>query len=259
MKLLPFLPRAVHAVLLASALWVLTPASAQQAPVATKSDSATPDRLEKTLKARFPQLTIKKVQPSQWPWLYEVATDNELFYVDATGDYLFYGKILDTKNKVDLTEARWNQLTKISFNELPLNLAMKLVKGDGSRKLAVFADPHCPYCVRFEKTLQEVTNVTVYTFMLPLESIHPGATEHAKKLWCAENRQAAWSSWMLSKSEAPTKTCDASSVDTLVALGDKLKVNGTPTLFFEDGHRIPGAIDKDRLEDEFKNSKATPN
>ncbi len=95
--------------------------------------------------------------------------------------------------------------------------------------------------------------------MLPLEGLHPGATDHAKKLWCADNRQAAWSNWMLSKSEAPAKACDASSVDTMVALGDKLKVTGTPTLFFEDGRRIPGAIDKARLESEFKTTATARN
>ncbi len=153
MKLLQHLPRAAHAALLASALLVLTAASAQQPAAPAKTDSAAPARLEKTLKARFPQLTIKKVQLSQWPWFYEVTTDSELFYSDATGDYVFLGNILDTRNRVNLTEARWMQVNKIDFNELPLNLAMKLVKGDGSRKLAVFADPHCPYCVRFEQTL----------------------------------------------------------------------------------------------------------
>jgi len=251
-KLPLYLRRTMHSVVLATSLLVVTTSNAQPTPVAAKADAATLERITKTLQSRFPKGGIQKVMPSQWPWLYEVVTDSELFYVDTTGTYLFYGKILDTENKVDLTEARWNQLSKISFNDLPLNLAMKLVKGDGSRKIAVFADPHCPFCVQFEKTLQDVTNITVYTFMMPLESIHPGATDHAKRLWCADNRQAAWSSWMLNKSEVPTKSCDTSTVDTLIALGEKLKVNGTPTLFFEDGHRVPGAIDKNRLEAEFK-------
>lgn len=209
-------------------------------------------RLQKTLQARLPKINIEKVQPSQWPYLYEVITDDEMFYVDASGDYLFYGKVMDTRTKEDLTGKRWNALQQVEFGSLPFELALKQVKGNGSRKLAVFADPHCPYCVRFEKTLQDVDNVTVYTFLYPLESIHPGATEKAKQIWCAKDRSAAWSQWMLTKKDTPAAACNSEQLTTLKQLGDKLKVTGTPTLFFEDGHRVPGAIDKDQLEQEFK-------
>ncbi len=210
-------------------------------------------RIQKTLQTRLPKITIEKVQPSQWPWLYEVITDGELFYTDATGDYLFYGKVMDTRTREDLTTKRWNDLLKVSFDALPLNLAIKLVKGDGSRKLVVFADPHCPYCAAFEKTLQEVTDVTVYTFLFPLESIHPGATEKAKQIWCAQNRQVAWATWMSDKKTAPAATCNTDQLMTVIKLGEKLKVTGTPTLIFEDGHRVPGSIGKPQLEEEFSN------
>lgn len=209
-------------------------------------------RIQKTLQTRLPKVTIEKVQPSQWPWLYEVVTDGELFYTDATGDYLFYGKVMDTRTREDLTTRRWNDLMKVDFNTLPLNLALKQVKGNGSRKVAVFADPDCPYCVRFEKTLQEVTNVTVYTFLYPLESLHPGAMAKSKRIWCATDRQATWSAWILSKKELPQASdCNTEALNTLVKLGEKLKVTGTPTLIFEDGHRVPGAINKDQLEEAF--------
>ncbi|MGC3982895.1 MAG: DsbC family protein [Steroidobacteraceae bacterium] len=216
-------------------------------------------RIQKTLQARFPKLTIEKIQPSQWPWLYEVVTDDELFYTDTTGDYVFYGKVLDTKTREDLTAKRWNDMLKVDFNSLPLNLALKSVKGTGSRKLVVFADPHCPYCVRFEKTLQEVTNVTVYTFLYPLESIHPGATEKAKQIWCTPDRQAAWSAWMNNKKEptAAATSCKTDQLNTLIKLGEQMKVTGTPTLIFEDGHRIPGSIAKDQLEEEFSSVAKT--
>jgi len=222
-----------------------------QAPKADdKSDATT--RLQKTLQARLPKIKIEKVQPSPWPYLYEVISDDEMFYVDTTGDYLFYGKVMDTRTKEDLTAKRWNELQQVDFASLPFELALKQVKGKGSRKLAVFADPHCPYCVAFEKTLLEVDNVTVFTFLYPLESIHPGATERAKQIWCAKNRSAAWSDWMRSKKETPATSCNTEQLTTLKNLGDKLKVTGTPTLIFEDGHRIPGAIPKDQLEQEFK-------
>lgn len=209
-------------------------------------------RIQKTLQTRIPKITIEKVQPSQWPWLYEVITDGELFYTDVTGDYLFYGKVMDTRTREDLTAKRWNDMLKVDFNSLPLNLALKQVKGDGSRKLVVFADPFCPYCVAFEKTLQEVTNVTVYTFLFPLESIHPGATERAKQIWCMKDRQAAWTAWMNTKqAPATTVACSTDQLNTVFKLGEKLKVTGTPTLIFEDGNRVPGAIGKAQLEEAF--------
>jgi thiol:disulfide interchange protein DsbC len=225
----------------------LTQSASAQAPASDESA-----RIQKTLQARLPKVAIAKVQPSQWPWLYEVLTEDEMFYVDTTGDYLFYGKVMDTRTRTDLTTRRWNELSKVSFDDLPLSLALKHVKGDGSRKIVVFSDPHCPYCVRFENTLQDVTNITVYTFLYPLESIHPGATETAKNIWCAPDRAATWTAWMVNKKQPAAMSCNAEQVATTVKLGEKLKVTGTPTVFFIDGHRVPGAMDKTQLEEEFK-------
>jgi thiol:disulfide interchange protein DsbC len=237
--------------LLAATLTVtLTHSLAAQQPAPVVSNNSA--RILKLLKERLPpQISLEKVQPSQWPWLYEVITENEMFYVDSSGEYLFYGKVMETKTRTDLTAKRWNELSKIEFNDLPLNLALKHVKGDGSRKIAVFSDPDCPYCVRLEKTLQEMTNITVYTFLYPIESLHPGATEKAKNIWCAPDRAATWSAWMLNKKQPAALNCKDDQVATTVKLGEKLKINGTPTIFFANGQRIPGALDKQQLEAEL--------
>ena len=231
------------------ALLLLTSAGAQ-----AQSDQAEIiTRIQKTLQTRLPEIgVIEKVQPSQWPYFYEVITASEMFYVDANADFLFYGKVLDTKTHDNVTDRRWNSLLQVDFSTLPFDLALKQVKGDGSRKLVVFADAHCPYCVRFEKTLQEVDNVTVYTFLYPLESIHPGSTEKTRQIWCSTDRLTAWHEWMLNKKDLPATNCNSESLAILKKLGDKLKVTGTPTLIFEDGHRVPGAIGKDDLEKQFK-------
>jgi thiol:disulfide interchange protein DsbC len=249
---------------LCCALIAVSSVWAQAAPVKSDvtakpaDDTTAIASLQKTLQSRFPNIHIDKIQASQWPFFYEVVTDGELFYVDKTGDYLFYGKIMDTKTREDLTEKRWNALNQVDFNTLPFDLALKEVKGDGSRKLAVFADPHCPFCTRFLKTLGEVDNTTVYTFLFPLEGLHPGATDRAKKIWCAQDRNAAWHDWMLSQKETAAATCNTDQMNVIKQLGDKLKINGTPTLIFVDGHRIPGAIAKDDLEKEFKSLAGKP-
>lgn len=230
---------------------------AQSAKPETKPDAKGDPSAQilKTLQTRLP-VAIEKVQPSQWPWLYEVVTAEGLYYTDAAGDYLILGKIMDTKTREDLTTKRWNVLSQVEFNSLPLNLAFKQIKGDGSRKVAVFADPDCPFCVRFEKTLQEITNVTVYTFLYPLESLHPDAMEKSKRIWCAKDRQSTWNAWILNKKELPAVSdCNTDALTTLVKLGERLKINGTPTLIFEDGHRVPGALSKEQLEAEFAGIK----
>lgn len=227
-----------------------TPSEAQTSTQANHDESA---RILKTLQSRLPsKMIIEKVQPSQWPWLYEVITDSEMFYVDSTGDYLFYGRVMDTRTRTDLTAKRWTDLSRIDFNDLPLSLAIKHVRGDGSRKIAVFSDPLCPFCVRLEGTLQEMTNITVYTFLYPVETLHPGATETAKNIWCAPDRAATWTAWMINKKKPAAANCKADEVTTLVKLGQKLKVNGTPTIYFADGHNISAALDKDQLEAELK-------
>lgn len=207
--------------------------------------------LRQTLQTRL-NLHIDSIAPSQWPYFYEVVTNGELFYVDKTGDYLFYGKIMDTKTRIDLTAQRLDVINQVDFNTLPFDLAVKEVRGDGSRKLAVFADPHCPFCSRFVKTLQDVDNVTIYTFLFPLESLHPGSTERSKQIWCAKDRAAAWNDWMLKQKDTPVDACNTDQLNIVKTLGDKLNITGTPTLIFIDGFRIPGAIGKDDLEKKFQ-------
>ncbi len=217
---------------------------------APNDDSA---RILKILKSRMPPaMVIEKVQPSQWPWFYEVITNSEVFYIDSTGDFIFSGHVIDTKTLTDLTAKRWNEISGINFNDLPFSLAIKHVRGDGSRKIAVFSDPHCPFCIKLENTLQEMTNITVYTFLYPVETLHPGATETSKNIWCSPNRAVAWSDWMLKKKKPAAATCKADEVNTLVQLGQKLKINGTPTIYFSDGHNVAAALTKEQLEAELK-------
>lgn len=204
--------------------------------------------LQKTLAARFPDIRVERVGPSIVPGLYEVVTPGEIVYSDATGERLILGQIMDAKTRANLTEQRWNELNKVDFDSLPLPQAIKIVKGQGRRKLAIFEDPFCPYCQELERSLQDLDDVTVYVFLYPLEGLHPGATDAARDIWCASDRAAAWSNWMLNRKAPDDGPCKESPIEQLVALGDKLRINSTPTLFFPDGSRIPGAIAVDKLE-----------
>ena len=219
---------------------------------------AVSDDLKKNLQSRFPEIEIRSVSPSPIAEWYEVVTPNELVYTNGDGSLLFTGRILDTRTRDDLTARRWNAITAIDFNSLPLGLAIKAVRGNGSRKLAVFSDPHCPYCKRLEKELQNVTDVTIYTFLFPLEGLHPGAAATAHKVWCAENREEVWTAWMVQQVVPESGSCEKDPMATLAALGEKLGVTATPTLFFANGQRIAGAIPGAQLEQELAAAASGP-
>lgn len=181
--------------------------------------------------------------------LYEVFADGQLFYTDEGAHYLFLGDIVDTKNMKSMTEERVRTLTAIKFDSLPLDLAIKQVKGNGKRKIAIFSDPDCPYCKRLESTLNKVTDITTYTFLYPILALHPNAGERAKAVWCASDRRKAWDDYMQRDLAPEAKGgCDSTALDTIAALGQKHKINGTPTLVFADGQVIPGAVPAEQLE-----------
>lgn len=212
------------------------------------SADATTDHLKTVLQTRLGlKSTIKTIVPSPVHGLYEVNLGNEIVYSDPTGDHIIIGDMIDTAARANMTEARIAELTRIQFARLPFNDAVKVVKGNGSRKIAVFSDPNCPYCKQLESTLKGFDNITVYTFLYPVLS--PDSTVKAKSIWCSPDRARAWESWMVDRNPPTAQgTCNTTAVDRNLALGRSMNVTGTPTVFFEDGNRLPGAVPADRLE-----------
>jgi thiol:disulfide interchange protein DsbC len=135
----------------------------------------------------------------------------------------------------------------VKWDSLPLHNAIKVVKGDGSRKLAVFSDPDCPYCKKAEVELNKLDNITVYNFAYPLP-MHPDAGRKAILVWCSKDRAKAWQDLML-KGIVPTGKADCKNpIEDNLALGEKLRIDGTPAMIFPNGKRIPGYVDATRLE-----------
>jgi thiol:disulfide interchange protein DsbC len=207
----------------------------------------TTDKLKSTLQGRLGEVSIKSVSKSPIAGLYEVNLGSQIVYSDATGDYLVLGDIVDAKSRKNLTEARLSETNRIDFASLPFANAVKVVKGNGSRKIAVFSDPNCPYCKQLETTLKSIDNVTVYTFLYPVLS--PDSTVKSKSIWCSADRAKAWESWMQDH-RAPTAagTCDTAAIDKNLELGHSMNVSGTPTVFLADGRRLPGAVPADELD-----------
>ena len=193
---------------------------------------------------------VEGVRAAPVPGLYEVAIGKDVIYTDASARYLIQGEIVDLKSGTNLTEQRINELNLIKWSDLPLADAIKTVRGDGSRQLAVFADPHCGYCKRLEKTLADLNNATVYTFLIPMLSADSHTS--SKKIWCSADKSKAWLDWM-NNAIAPTgKTDCANPLERNVALGKKIGVTGTPAIFFTDGSRITGSVPLAQIEKKLK-------
>ncbi|ACR27629.1 DsbC family protein [Burkholderia glumae] len=220
----------------------------------TAQADQTTDKLKATLQARLGDATVKGITKSPIPGLYEVNLGSQIVYSDAAGDYVLLGELVDTKSRKNLTEARMAEINKVDFASLPLGNAIKVVKGNGARKIAVFSDPNCPYCKRFESTLQSMDNVTVYTFLYPV--LTPDSTVKSKAIWCASDRAKSWEGWMINhQPPAGAGNCDTTALEKNLALGRSLNVRGTPTIFLADGTRLPGAVSADELNNALASVK----
>ena len=203
--------------------------------------------VKKAIAEKFPEAGSNiEVTKTTFGW-YEVYAGGRLFYTDEDVNYFFLGNIVEAKSMSNITAQRLQKLSAIKFESLPLDFAIKTVRGNGKRKVAVFSDPDCPYCKRLEKDIANVTDVTIYTFLYPIPSLHPDAARKSKAIWCAPNRQKAWDDYMLRGVLAADKSCD-SPIDEIQAVGQKYKMNGTPTLVFADGRVVPGAISTSDME-----------
>ena len=213
--------------------------------------------IRKNLAERLPDFPkIEEITKTAIPGVYELRVGTEILYTDERGDYLIEGTLIETKTRTNVTAARIDKLTAIDFATLPLKDAIVVKQGTGARKLVVFADPNCGYCKKFEKEMQQVKDVTVYTFLYPI--LGGDSPEKSRNIWCAKDSTKAWREWMLDGTAPPRSMgqCDSAALQRNTAMGKKFRVNGTPALVFEDGKRVPGAMSVEQLEKQFILSRA---
>ena len=198
--------------------------------------------IRKNLTERIPQLQkIDEVNKSPIAGLYEIRVNGtEIYYTDAEGNYLVQGSLIDTKLRRNITEERVEKLLAISYDSLPFKDAFTIVRGNGKRRLAVFEDPNCGYCKKFERDLQKIDNITIQLFLYPI--LGPDSKEKSKNIWCAKDKGKVWLDWMVRDQPPKAANCDATALERNVEIGHKYKISGTPTLIFGDGSRVPGAI-----------------
>lgn len=208
-------------------------------------------QIRQALESKLGGAKIEGVLATPVPGIYEVRVQGrdgpQIYYVNASATHIFAGNLIELKGNRNLTEERMRKLTAVEFNSLPLDQAVKIQRGGGKRVMAMFSDPYCPYCRRFEQTLLQMDDITVYVFMYPV--IRPENADHSRAVWCSKDRAKAWLD--LAAAERPVvpeaaPTCP-NPVDKILELGRSLRVNGTPTLFFANGERAGGGMEVGRL------------
>ncbi|OZI29361.1 disulfide bond formation protein DsbC [Bordetella genomosp. 7] len=244
---------------LAGSAWAQAPAAQQDKVYSTGSGAQAPagksystdsvaDPAAQAVKDRFAQrfgeLSVTAVRRTPYG-IFEVQLGTELVYTDENVTWVMEGPLIDAATRRDVTRERQEKLGAAAFDELPLDMAVKQVRGDGSRKMAIFEDPNCGYCKQLHKTLQDVDNLTIYTFLYPV--LTPDSTTKSRNVWCAKDQARVWQDWMLRGQTPPSAECDA-PIQQVLALGQKLMVRGTPAIFFEDGSRLNGAAPLEMIE-----------
>ncbi|MES2934664.1 MAG: DsbC family protein [Pseudomonadota bacterium] len=219
------------------------------------AETAQETSIKKIIEPRLGEnVKVDSVTKTPYSGLFEVRTGGDIIYTDEKARYLFVGRVIDTQTQKDITKERIDEITKIKFSDLPLESAIKMVKGNGKRVIAIFEDPNCGYCKRLRQTLNEMDNVTVYSFLYNILS--EDSAIKSQNIWCAPDRNKALDDWMLNGKAAPTAMTGCTNPNEKVfELGRKLKVTGTPAIFFADGTRIPGALDAKALEAKFASIK----
>ncbi|MFO1281992.1 MAG: DsbC family protein [Burkholderiales bacterium] len=266
--LVPALP------LLAAALLASAPAGGQApAPAAAGTPAAAPGgapaaspapgaagqeaAVKKLLEQKFPGSEIRSVSRTNYlGGLYEVHFDDRLIYTDAKATHVLVGALFDTATKANLSEERLRKLNRVDVSNLPLELAIKKVKGKGERRLVVFSDADCPFCKRLEEEMKGLDNVTVYTFLFPIDQLHPEAARKSRQIWCSADRTKAWDDFFASGALPDNKGDCQNPVAATQALGMKLKINATPTMILADGSVLPGALPLARLEAAMKEAES---
>ena len=213
--------------------------------------------VKKAIEAKLGGNKVTSVTKTPYLGLYEVYADGQIFYTDEKITAILAGSLIDGKSMKNVTSERIQKLSAINFSDLPLDFAVKQVRGDGKRMFASFEDPNCGYCKRLAKEMIKLDNVTIYTFLLPILS--PDSLEKSNRIWCSTDKAKTWNDWMID-GKAPTgKTdCDTTAIQKTIELGQKLAISGTPTIFFADGTRVPGAVPIAQIEkklDQIQNTK----
>lgn len=218
------------------------PSDTEALVTAGQSDERT-EAVKQRFRERFGNMPVTEVRHTAFG-LFEIQLGSSLVYTDEPVTFVLDGHLIDASNRQDITEQRLEELARVDFNALPFELAVTQVRGDGSRKMAIFEDPNCGFCKQLRRNMEGIDDLTVYTFLLPILSAD--SAEKVKNVWCAADQGQVLDDWMLNGKVPPKLSCDV-PLDQFRQLGQQLAIQGTPAVFFADGSMVPGAISKEDL------------
>lgn len=238
----PFAPHDAHA----------QSKAAPAAPAASPAKPAAPaasGTVEEQLRQKMQEVLGERPDSvTRTPYgIFEVVIGTDIFYTDQAGSFLFVGRLFDAKTRANLTQARRDELMRIDFAKLPLEQAIRVRNGRGTRQIVTFEDPNCSFCRKLHIDLQKMKDITVHVFLFPILS--PDSFEKAKNIWCAKDRAAAWNALMIEGKAPPAAPDDCKHpLQQNLALGQKIGVEGTPTIVFTDGNRAAAALPVEEIE-----------
>lgn len=213
------------------------------------------EQVKKKFESEFKGISVDEVSATPFSGILELRLGSDVLYTNAGVEFILQGSLVDVATRTDLTAERVEELNRVDFSSLPLDKAIKQVKGDGSQQLVIFEDPNCIYCKRLHESLEGIDNITVYSFLFPI--LTPDSRVKSEHVWCADDPAKAWTAWMKDNKKPAEKTCDT-PIDEILSLGMKMGVQGTPAIVFEDGSRANGWLPteqlKARLEQATKNT-----
>jgi thiol:disulfide interchange protein DsbC len=251
---MPFTPMIRRGAALALGLALAIPvALAQPANPAPTGEAAA---VKKMLEQKFPGAEIRYIAKSPYFGLYEAMLGDQMLYTDAKVNQVLVGSVYDIATKQNLTEAKLRKLNRVAFDKLPLDLAFVRVKGNGARKLVIFSDADCPFCHRLETELKKLDNVTIYTFLYPIDQLHPDAARKSKQIWCAPDKVKAWDEFFAAGTVPDNNGDCGDPVAKTQTFGETLRISATPTLVFADGTIVPGALPLAQIEKQIADAES---
>ncbi len=203
------------------------------------------DTVKSSLAKQHPNLKIENIQTTDMKGIYSGSMDGQVVYVGEDAQHILMGSMFRLSDQKNLTKDLVLKQNSIDWKKLPLQDAVKMVRGNGKRQIAVFSDPNCPYCKQLETELSKLNDVTIYTFIYPIKT---QSITVSKQVFCEKDPALAWSN-LIAKGIQPSskKTC-ANPIERNLSLGKSLALNGTPAIIFSNGFKVMGAYPAQEIE-----------
>lgn len=203
------------------------------------------DTIKTNLTKQHPNLKIENIQATEMKGIYSGSMDGQVVYVGEDTQHILIGSMFRLSDQKNLTKDLMLKQNSIDWKKLPLQDAVKMVRGNGKRQIAVFSDPNCPYCKQLETELSKLNDVTIYTFIYPIKT---QSIAVSKQVFCEKDPALAWSN-LIAKGIQPSskKTC-ANPIERNLSLGKSLALNGTPAIIFSNGFKVMGAYPAQEIE-----------